>query len=252
MRYVVVENEEYSRNNLLKMVAGLRPDSICVFTAETVEDAVNLFQQASDVDLIFMDIELDDGTCFEIFERVDIEKPVIFTTAYSEYAIKAFKVNSIDYLLKPIVENDLLKSIEKYESRIGINDRKDYRELGTQLNGNTYKKRLLISDGNGYSYVQTDDIAWLEADNKYVSIVLLDGKSILTDFKSLGDVVKILDPESFYQISRGVVASINSIEKVSKYFKSRLVVKLKAGKLEKSETISSARRAHFLEWLGHQ
>lgn len=253
MKYAIIENEEYLRENLRMTISSLYPDSECVFTAETVEDSIQFFSRDNDVELIFMDIELDDGTCFDIFDAVEIELPVIFTTSYSEYAIKAFKVNSIDYLLKPIDDEDLKRAIEKFEKR-GRQDRVDpeiYRNLNPEAMPRSPRKRLLVSTSNGYSYISTADIAWIEAEDKYVSIVTTDGNITLTDIKSLCDVATVLDPDNFFQVSRGVVASIGSVKKVSKYFKGRLSVELRAGGRQRKEMVSAARREQFLEWLGY-
>ncbi len=115
MKYAIIENEVFARLNLQNIVETLRPGYQLVFTAETVADAIAGISSNSDLDLVFMDIELDDGNCFEIFDKIMVKTPVIFTTAYDDYAIKAFKVNSIDYLLKPVVEDDMKAAIEKFE-----------------------------------------------------------------------------------------------------------------------------------------
>lgn len=260
MRYAIIENEEYLRENLRMMVTSICPEAECVFTAETVEESIGFFNREnsadndeSGVELIFMDIELDDGSCFEIFEAVEIDIPVIFTTSYSEYAIQAFKVNSIDYLLKPVADDDLRRAIQKFSKR-NASERVDpevYRNLSPEPTARRIRNRLLVSSSNGYSYINTGDIAWIEAEDKYVSIVTTDGSMTLTDIKSLGDVAEVLDPDNFFQISRGVIASIGSIGKVSKYFKGRLKVELQAGGRRRAETVSAARRDQFLEWLGY-
>lgn len=116
MKYAIIENEVFARLNLQNIVETLRPGYQLVFTAETVADAIAGISSNSDLDLVFMDIELDDGNCFEIFDRIMVKTPVIFTTAYDDYAIKAFKVNSIDYLLKPVVEDDMKAAIKNLKS----------------------------------------------------------------------------------------------------------------------------------------
>lgn len=249
MKYAIIENEEFARINLREMVKTLRPDYILAFTAETIEESVRNLKKSADINLIFMDIELDDGNCFEIFNQTDIKIPVIFTTAYDEYAVRAFKVNSIDYLLKPISEDEVETAIRKFEKRNSIVH--DYRQVTKEFSSQKIHKRLLISDGAGYSFVHTEDIAWFEAEDKYVSIRLKSGKSLFTDYASLSDLTQILDPESFFQISRSVISSISAITKIDKYFKGRLQVKLQAGSEHRTETVSAARRPEFLEWLGH-
>lgn len=249
MKYAIIENEEFALINLREVIETVRPDYVCAFTAETVKECVEHFSHANNIHLIFMDIELDDGNCFEIFRRTEIKTPVIFTTAYDEYAIRAFKVNSIDYLLKPVSEEDVENAIRKFES-MQPKPEPDYRSIASEITKARTRRRILISDGTGYSFVSTDDIAWFEAEDKYVSIVMRSGKRLLTDFASLGDVMEALDPYRFFHISRSVVASIESIGKISKFFKGRLHVSLVASGETRTETVSAARRPEFLDWLG--
>lgn len=196
-----------------------------------------------------MDIELDDGISFDIFNKCDVNVPVIFTTAYDEYAIRAFKVNSIDYLLKPYGEEDVHGALEKYDQISKAV--KDYAERHRTVARTHARSRILVNTGNTYTHVATDKIAWVESGDKYISIVLEGGRTLLTDFTSLGDMLDVLDPDRFYQISRSVIVSIDAIDKVSKYFKGRLMVQMCAGDAERSETVSAARRDEFLDWLGH-
>lgn len=250
MNYAILENEEFARRNLRNIIQNIRNDAVCVFMAESVAEAVSYFSKDPELDLIFMDIELDDGNCFEIFKQCDLRFPVIFTTAYDEYAVRAFKVNSIDYLLKPYGDDDVRAAIKKYEQRV-MPVQPDYPAVGHEISRSRARSRILISSGDTYTYMRTEEIAWVEAGDKYISVILAGGRSVLTDFASLGDVLDVLDPEEFYQVSRSVIASIGSISKISKYFKGRLIVQLKAGQTERNETVSAARRDEFLAWLGH-
>ena len=118
MKYAIIENEEISRLNLLNIIKNIRPSFECVFMAETVADTVEYFSTQHDVQLVFMDVELGDSDCFNIFKQIEMDLPIVFTTAYDEYALRAFKVNSIDYLLKPIMEDDVLHAIEKLEKSL--------------------------------------------------------------------------------------------------------------------------------------
>lgn len=248
-RYAIIENEEYSRINLQNIIKAVRPEYELIFYAETVSDSVSLLSGSSEPDLIFMDIELDDGNCFDIFRRADPDVPVIFTTAYDEYAVKAFKVNSVDYILKPITEEDVARAILKYEKRCLA--ARDWRQVSEDYASLRTRSRMLVSDGNGYSFVHTDDIAWFESEDKYVSIRLNNGKSLLTDQESLDMTAQVLDPDRFFRISRPVVTSIGAISKVSKHLRGRLQVELQAGTEKRTETVSAARRPGFLNWLGH-
>lgn len=251
MKYAIIENEEFAQLHLNNMIRSIRGDWECVFTAQTVEDSISELEGAPSLDLIFMDIELDDGSSFEIFNNMEIKIPIIFTTAYSEFAIQAFKVNSVDYLLKPFDELDLTKAIEKFEENYNKENVRDYGKLSEAFSITKRPKRLLISDSSSYSFLNVDDIAWFEAEDKYVSVTTIAGKSILTDLKSLSNISDLLDPDDFFQISRSLIVSIKAIGKVERHFKGRLSVSLHAGSILRKETISSARRNQFLVWLGH-
>lgn len=251
MKYAIIENEEFARRQLQQTVQTLRPASVLLFTAETVEESLEKLAEHPDVELIFMDIELDDGNCFEIFRRQQVDTPVIFTTAYDQYAIRAFKVNSIDYLLKPHESDDVAAALRRFEARTAPVI-PDYAQVAAALApAPPTRTRLLVSSGADYYYVPVSEVAWLESEDKYVMVVLLDGHRRLTDFASLQEVAGVLPPASFFQLSRSVVASISAITKVSKHFKGRLRVELKAGERRRSETVSAARRPEFLDWFGY-
>lgn len=251
MKYAIIENEEFAQTYLHNMIAALRENWNCIFKTQTVEDSVAELKAAQNLDLIFMDVELDDGSSFEIFNNLDVKIPVIFTTAYSEFAIQAFKVNSVDYLLKPFGESDLGRAIEKFEKNYKKEPLRDYGRLSEAFGLTKRVKRLLISDSSGYSFLPVDEIAWFEAEDKYVTITTVSGKTVLSDLKSLSNIVDSLDADDFFQISRSLIVSIKAVRKVERHFKGRLSVTLHAGPLSRNETISSARRNQFLVWLGH-
>lgn len=250
IKYAIIENEEFARINLQNVISAMRPDYRCVFTAESVEECVDYFSRKPEVQLIFMDIELDDGDCFELFRNVKIEIPVIFTTAYDKYAVRAFKVNGIDYLLKPISEKDVSDAIDRFEKKAGSFPLPDAKPALEELSARRKRSRVLINSGDTYSFIHTDEVVCV-AEDKYVSIMLNNGKRKLTDFASLGEIMEVLDENVFFQISRSVVTSIDAIGRISKYFKGRLRVELTAGTETHTETVSAARRPEFLEWLGH-
>ncbi|MBD5329343.1 MAG: response regulator transcription factor [Bacteroides sp.] len=248
-KYAIIENEKFARINLQNAIFKLRPDYECVFTAETIEDCIDYFSGRPDLQLIFMDIELDDGNCFEIFRSVEIDTPIIFTTAYDEYAIRAFKVNSVDYLLKPLQDSDLERALKKFESH--SQGAAPIKAAKSEKEAPKLRTRLLVSNGQNYTFVQDEEIAWFEAEDRYVYIICKNGKSLISDFSSIGEIAAVLDPNRFFQISRSILASIDAIKNVSKYFKGRLNVTLEASEHSKTEVISAARRDTFLEWLGH-
>ncbi len=251
LTYAVIENEDIVRQRLINSISRLRPEMKLVFECATVQDAVEYFGTLPEVSLIFMDIELSDGNCFEIFDRVAIDSPVIFTTAYNEFALKAFAVYSLDYLLKPISDADIKKAIEKFE-RVTLGDRRDWNHLthslGQQIRGGY--ERILIVNGDTFSYVNLSEVAFFEADEGYIFAVLHDGKRRMTNFGNLQEVMESVGEEKFFQISRKVILNIDSLVKVSKHFRGRLLVRYKAGNEEYSETVSTGRKEDFLNWLG--
>lgn len=285
-RYMIIENEELSRINLAAQIHQLRPDWELLATAETVEDSVAFLMDArnsSDIDILFLDIELDDGNCFDIFrelEKHDVRNgcssafdiPVIFTTSYNQYAIQAFRLNSVDYLLKPVLEEDLLRAIQKWEHNNrrgtphGIDTGELLRTLSSLMPQTEFRdtpsprearrtgspaSRILIPSGDSYSYVATGGVAYFLAEDKAVYVVMSDsGRQRLTCFESLGDVMPHLDESDFFRLSRGVIANIHAVDKVSRYFKGRLQVTLKAGKSELKVTVAATRKAEFLAWYG--
>lgn len=248
MKYAIIENEEISRINLLEIIKKIRPTYECVFTGETIADTVEYFSTHHDVQLLFMDIQLGDGNCFNIFSHVEIDIPIIFTTAYDEYALQAFKVNSVDYLLKPIIEEDVMSAICKLEKIQHL--KHNYQDIAKVLTTNR-RDRMLIGNNAGYALVKTEDIAWFEAEDKIITIVMKNGRRMITDLPSLGDAMSKLDPNVFFLLTRSVIASIDSITKVSKYFKGRLSVELKALDYSRTEIVSSQRRTEVLKWLGY-
>lgn len=264
-QYAIIENEEISLIKLKMQVSRIRPDWQLAFTADTVEDCIAFFgdSKSGGVDLVFMDIELDDGNCFDFFRKLSVsgkifDTPVIFTTSYDQYAIEAFKVNSIDYLLKPIMDNDLQMAIEKWErvKRNGssIDIAKLLKSYSAVKNPQAKQaSRILLTSGDSYQYVEISDIAYFLAEDKAIYTVMKgSGRKRMTDFSSLNDIEPILPQGDFFKISRGVITSIDAISRVSKYFKGRLLVRLKAGDTELEITVTSARKQEFLDWYGYK
>lgn len=246
MRYAVVENEEIARQSLCAMVARIRPDYELVFTAESVAETVSALRSHA-VDLVIMDVELTDGNCFEIFSRIRVVTPIIFTTSYSEYMLRAFKVNSIDYLLKPITPDDLAQTLDKFETIIASRAVPDYAAFARKA---VPRNRILTVSGDNYAYVLIENIAWLVSEDKCIFVVLSDGRRRLTEFANLTSAAEAVAGHDFFQVSRSVLASISAVDNVSKWFGGRLTVVLRAGKVTQRETVSAARRDSFLAWLG--
>ena len=254
MRYAVIENEELARLSLCRMLEELRPDWELVFTAESVEETIEGLQ--SDMpypELMFMDIELDDGSCFDIFKQIAVTCPIVFTTAFENFALQAFDVNSVGYLLKPITYEKLTKILVKIEGlrRSLSSSSENDTVVNKQTRETVTHGRILISHRDSYSFISSADVAFFTAEDKCVSVTLKNGTTYLTDFTTLSDCMNVLDRNQFFHLSRNTIVNIDCISRVSKYFKGRLNVDINVGKAIQTVTVSSARKVEFLSWLGH-
>lgn len=252
MKVAIVEDEKLLQKELMKQLQAY--DDIEVVTCiQTVEEGIHwLRDHASSIDLIFMDIELADGVCFEIFEAIDLTTPIIFLTAYSEYAIRAFKVNSIDYLLKPINPTELEFALTKF-SNAQTSEPKEYVDLSTlkefySKSAENQKTRFLVQSGDTYTYVSINEIAYFISEDKYSIIVTFDGHRYILD-ESLSHLEGSLPTRSFYRPARNIIVHINAIEKASKYFNSRLKLYLRP-KPDFDIIVSRIKVKDFLNWMG--
>jgi DNA-binding LytR/AlgR family response regulator len=251
MRVIIIEDEAPAANRLVKLLHSHNDDIEIVKKIDSVESSVAYLNMAENIDLIFMDIQLADGISFDIFEKVNITTPVIFTTAFDQYTLKAFKVNSIDYLLKPIDEIELQKSLEKYQQ---LHQKKDNNfsdkmiKLLQDINAVKYKERLLIKRGQQLSYLKTENTAHCFADGKLCYAVDFNGTKFLLE-NNLSQLEEQLQPNSFFRINRHLLVNIETIKKVHTWLGGRL--KLEIAPVTAAETIVSRERVNdFKEWLG--
>ncbi|MCZ6703999.1 MAG: LytTR family DNA-binding domain-containing protein [Ignavibacteria bacterium] len=224
MKVLIIEDELMAGKRLIAMLANYSKDIEVVATIDNVIDSIN-FLSENNPDLIFMDIQLADGLCFEIFEIINVDTPVVFITAYDEYTLQAFKVNSIDYLLKPVQEVELHRSLKKFEKYRTQNLSVNQLIEKIQSVNKTHKIRFLIKSGKGFSSVETSDIAYFFSDQKLNSLVTFNQKKFIID-NSLDDLISKLDPTYFYKISRKIIVSNKSIKNIEPYFNNRLVLKI--------------------------
>jgi DNA-binding LytR/AlgR family response regulator len=249
MNFLIIEDEEPAATRLKKIILEIEPDAKVLDIIESVRSAVQWFKSHGSPDIIFMDINLADGSSFEIFSRTNIESPVIFITAFDEFAIKAFKVNSIDYLLKPIKKEDLVSALNKYKK---IHAQKNYPDLKTlaetfRENQGGYKKRFLIRFGEHIKTIDINNVAYFYTEEKINFLKTKDDRSYPLEY-NLDKLESILDPERFFRINRQIIISIDSIIDMYSYSKSR--VKINLNPPLKMETIVSTERSpHFKEWL---
>jgi DNA-binding LytR/AlgR family response regulator len=248
---VIVEDELHNQRLLSGMIAELRPQWKIAAVISSVKEGVEYFSQSAP-DLIFMDVQLQDGVCFSIFEKVNVESPVIFTTAFDNYAIQAFKVNSIDYLLKPIKETELENAILKFENRNYFSQKQnpvDYSEILNAIKtGETkYRKRFLVSAVNGFYKLDVKEIAYFYSENKVTSAVTYEKKEHALE-TTLEALEEELDPAEFFRANRSTIVHIDSIVKIENYFGGKLYVKL-LPKLNTEIIVSRLKNMAFRNWI---
>ncbi len=251
MRVLIIEDETPAANRLTKMLKSIGDEMEVVKHLDSVESGVRYLKASENIDLIFMDIQLGDGLSFDIFQQIEVKAPVIFTTAFDQYTLKAFKVNSIDYLLKPVDENELMKAVDKYR-QLYNNNGNDFSErilkLMQSMNNSTYKERLLIKKGQQLSYLRTAQMAYSYADGKLCFAVDFDGNKHLLEL-NLTQLEEQLQPVKFYRINRQLLVNIDAVSKVHTWLGGRLKLELCVS--TKSDTIVSRERVNgFKEWLG--
>ncbi|MBS1660513.1 MAG: response regulator transcription factor [Bacteroidetes bacterium] len=253
MRVIIIEDETPAANRLTKMLQGIGGEIDVVRKLDSVEASVKYLETAERPDLIFMDVQLADGLSFSIFEQVQLTTPVIFTTAFDNYMLKAFKVNSLDYLLKPIDEVELAQAVAKYRQLYIDTDSRSLKErIGQMVQemgvAAKYKERILIKRGQQLHSVKTGDIAHCYADGKLCFAMDFGSNSYLLDH-TLGQLEGCLDPGRFYRVNRGLLVNIDSIKKVHTWLGGRLKVELAPG--ASVDTVVSRERVNgFKEWLG--
>jgi len=250
MNILVIENERPAAEKMVKMLKKADRSINVLGIIETVEEAINRLQVKPDPDLIMMDIQLDDGLCFEIFETISVEIPVIFTTAYDEYTLRAFKVNSVDYLLKPVDENSLLSALTKFRKLYYDQKdpfRRDFRQLINEFR-NQYKSRFLIKIGEKFRSVITSEISHFHINERSVFITDYSGKDYGIDY-SLEQLQDMLDPRKFFRISRECIVNIDCIALMYSYSSSRLQLTMK--NMERSDlfVVSRDKVTDFKKWI---
>ena len=251
MKVIIVEDEKLSADHLTMLLKKVDNTIEIIKYFDTVNSTVNAFNDGLIADLIFMDIHLADGNSFEIFKQTIIEIPIIFTTAYDNYAIEAFKQNSIDYLLKPVSLKDVAFALDKYNKQHQAINKHLAESLANvyQQISNQYKTRFIVKVGEVITSIQTNEIHHFETKESLSFLVTTKGNKYIIDY-TLEQLEKILLPQDFFRINRKIIIHIQAIEKVRAYFKSRLLVA--TAKLEGDEQIVSRERVvEFKKWLDH-
>ncbi|QHT65847.1 response regulator transcription factor [Rhodocytophaga rosea] len=255
MKTVIIEDEPLAARDLKKLIQQADPQLEIEAVLPGLQAARNWFATHTEPDLLFMDIQLSDGVSFELFNMVRLECPVIFTTAYNEYAIRAFKVNSIDYLLKPIDENELVTALEKFKK---LRQQNNLPELKQQLQSllqdlplaspaKKYKERLMAHYRNTLVPVQTDQISCLMKE-ELIYLLTFDNQRMISEFETLEEAEHVLNPSSFFRANRQYIIHMNSIENIRHGFNGKIIVKLK-NPISMEIDISREKAASFKDWI---
>lgn len=252
MRAIIVEDEYYTARTLQGLLQKLEPDIEVLQVLQSVEECVEWFGANSEPDLAFMDIHLADTDVFTLFDRVSVTCPIIFTTAYEEYALKAFEVYSIDYILKPIVESDLKRALDKAKRAMGSTqeDRSSMLEDMIKALKETqeeYKSHLLIPYRDKLLPLSVDKIIYIRAENKGAVIVTADGKENFIDY-TLDRFAKQLSPHRFFRANRQYLVAHDAVESVSIWFGGKLTLNLIMPTPDKV-VVSKAKNKEFKEWF---
>jgi len=252
LQVLIVEDETPAAEKLERYLSRYSENIVVRGKAQSVEEAVNWLEaNQSTVDLIFMDVQLQDGMSFEIFKEVKVNKPVIFVTAYNEYALDAFKVNGIDYLLKPITFTDLSNSLKKVESlgnQLRWRDERNEAVLQTlSTPERSYKNRFMVKLGDHIKSITTDQISLFFADGRDVYLITNQLRKFIINY-NLENLEEILDPKIFKRINRSYILNISAIQDVVVYSNSRLKISLHI-KWEPEIIVSREKVGDFKEWF---
>lgn len=257
MKILIVEDEEMAVKKLTKTLTAVEPAAEIVGVAGSIRETVDWLKVHPTPELILMDIELADGQSFQIFEETEVKSTVVFTTSYDEYAIKAFKVNSIDYLLKPIQKEDLRAALDKFthvkslyqgaNSEPAMNVTSLIKEL-QQLQPKEYRQRFLVQYVQKLISVETQQIAYFYSDERLNLFKTFDGKKMAVDY-TLDELEAMLDPTRFFRVSRSFLVAIDSVEQIQSYFGNRLALQLKPA-IDKEVIVSREKLTPFKTWMG--
>lgn len=251
MKVLVFEDEKLASERLVELIQEIKPEAEVIASLKSVEAGLLWLENNEEPDLLVSDIQLLDGSSFEIFDQHPIGCPVIFTTAYDEYAIKAFQVNSVDYLLKPIQKQKLAAALEKYEQR-KPNDSStalDIDKIREAIQGSNvqYKSRFLVKFGQRIKAIPVEQIAYFFSQDKLTYLMSFDGKKLPLD-QTLEELEAVLDPKNYFRVNRKFIVHFDAVSDIHPYFKGRVKLDLQPDSSEEI-VISSDKTPLFKQWL---
>ncbi len=247
MKLIIVEDEQLAAERLMTMLKKYDPSVEVIACLESIEDTVRFLKSHSHPDLLLLDIHLSDGHSFEIFKQVSYNGPVIFTTAYDIYALEAFKLLSIDYILKPITQDALAAALNKFKSLSLTFNAAQLRSTMPSMQEHRYKKRFLGKVGQRLFFIDINEIAFFQADNKIVYLVDRSGTRYIVEH-TMEKLEEQLDPRQFFRLNRKFIVSIQAIQQVKPYFNSRLKLSVLGAPQQEEMVISRDRVAEFRQW----
>ncbi len=245
MEILIIEDETRAVSQLQRMLLACGFEYILLGVIDTVEDAVYWFQKNTTPDLVFMDIQLADGLSFEIFQNIKVEAPIIFTTAFDQYAIQAFKVNSIDYLLKPIQEDDLNSALDKLNKLKKVQP-DILKILLNSMEAATKRDGILVKEGSGFAQIKISDLLYIYSEDS-VTFGITTKKRYIID-ETIDQLFGSLDQNHFYRINRGQLISKNSILKIDSYFNHRVKLSI-SNPYDQEFIVSRQKTSDFKIWL---
>ena len=250
MKILIIEDEQPAARQLAKLLSELNLGSPQILeTLDSVEASVQWLRTFTAPDLIFMDIQVADGLSFDIFRQVEVKSPVIFTTAFDQYAVRAFRVNAVDYLLKPVDPDDLREAIEKVlHAKKAVTTTLELEALERFFEKKEFKDRFLIKNGANFGFLNTVDVAYFKSDNSLTQAFTQSGKCPVVEH-SLDELESLVNPKDFFRINRNMMIQLSAIQKISPYLNGRLILELAPA--AKSEVIVSREKVgEFKIWLG--
>lgn len=250
MKVLIIEDEKFAAENLTLMLGDIDPGIEVEQIIVSVSAAVAYFEKSATVDLVFMDIHLADGISFEIFEKTEVDPPVIFTTAYDEYAIKAFKVNGLDYLLKPLDDGELRDALERFKNRSSEGSKMDqFQEMFRllQQEKKEYRHTFLVQQRDTLIPIKIEDIAYFVLESGIVKAVAHNKKSYIMD-KKMDDIEIELDPDRFFKVNRQYIVHRDAIENMKLYFNRKLIVNLMPTTTEQV-IVSKEKAPQLKKWI---
>ena len=247
MQILIIEDEIRAVSQLQSMLKACDFKFELLEIIDTVEDAVLWFQQNETPDLVFMDIQLADGLSFEIFQKTTVKAPIIFTTAFDQYAIQAFKVNSVDYLLKPIQEDDLKGALDKFlQSNNSALDAATLKRLLSDLQTPAERDGILVKSGNGFVQLKISDLLYCYSEDSITFGVTLDKRFIIEE--TIDELFATLDHTQFFKINRGQIVAKSSIVKIEPYFNHRVILSL-TNPRDQEFIVSRPKTSDFKNWM---